>query len=241
MIERGEVPTHLRDVAEYPGVGGVAVIDDRAVELLVAATPGPPLEIAEAIGAMCDRLQSRQPMHAGALQRTVDAPVHLRGRGLHLDQRPAARHDSIKIGEEGVVGSAGHIVAGVPARIRVPADHVDRRRDAPLFRHAAGRDEVGGDGNSGIRRPQRGHLGLQVIDVEVALKSFPIEGHAVDRAIEIDEVFKRAVGVPPKGIPPRLIQLLDGAVFFLQPGAETSQAQPTLAFVAELIGHMPQR
>ena len=241
-----QLPSHFHRFPERAGVLPSIVSDDRTMELFLCAAAGTPLEIEHTVRAVRHSLQGGKLCDAGLFLLGDGLPVGKAGAGLHQQER-LALHGVIQIVHHGSVQrSLFHRLGGlVPRGIVVPAGNVD------LFGHLEIVDTVKAvhhvDRELGIRRKffYGVPLKFQEINVPVADEAFPVQCKPLHRVFPLwggtfDLIPVGVIVAPEPGVP-RLVDRFQRAVPRLEPAAERSLTQLTVAVAAHFVGDMPKQ
>ena len=244
LVHLGKSFAHFGNLAEYAGVLMAAVIDHSAVELFGGAAALAELEVLHGIRAVGDGLHGLQEMHAGAMQAGIGTPVGRGGAALHQEEGLAVLKTARQVVLEGKELCGLYVVErAFPLGIAVPAGKIHHLRQAVVVDAGVDAHQVRGAGNIGCDALERFHLDLIPLDELLGGEALPIEllrmhGLLADGGGRFD-LRPVGIGVAPERGPPGLIERVQRAVFFLQPGAEILLTGGAMAFAAELVADVP--
>ena len=132
----------------------------------------------------------------------------------------------------------------VPARIVIPGNNIQHILKFFIIQSVVVVHKIGSYREVRTTVTDSLNLCFQEINCAVCYKSFPVkvqclQCHLPPRGRTFDLV-KTVIPVAPECSAPAVIQIVDGAVFFLKPLLKFRLAERAVTFPAVLIGNMPQ-
>ena len=210
----------LGDFTEHARIRLAVMVDDGAVEFLVAAAALAPLEILHRIRPVRDGLHRGEQVLARRFQAVDLFPVDLVRRILHEQKRLALQAAHVVVRHRRV-NRDGNVTARVraPRRVAVPRDEVERIGKLRVVEVVVKAHQVRRDGQLTAARAHGGLFPVEEIDGPLCHKPVPVNGKAVQkhlaarhRRLDLRPV---RVRMAPKSRPICRVERIEGLVLLL--------------------------